>query len=88
MKTNLPYQITSIQEAKDFLTELHHNGEAFHPEDDALDIVWRGDDPETWELYRLNALMKDIYNLEGNEDPQNMIFDPCGFLLDLDNNEL
>lgn len=38
MKTNLPAAITTIDEAKAFLTELHANGESYHPEDDAHDV--------------------------------------------------
>lgn len=40
MKTTLPTAINTIEEAKTFLTELNTNGEAYHPEDDAHDIIW------------------------------------------------
>jgi hypothetical protein len=89
MKTPLPTDIKTIEQAKEFLSALHGNGETFHPEDDAFDILWNmpeQDMPTMAECERLNKLMDEIYNLEGNNDPQNMVFDPCGYLLDLDKN--
>jgi len=87
MKTNLPNRITTVEEAKAFLTELHKNDESFHPEDNAHDIEWETSNPTSEERDKLNALMSDIYELEGNEDSQNMIFDPCEFLLNLINQD-
>ncbi len=81
MKTVLPVSINSVEEAKAFLTELHKNNETFHPEDDAHDLS--GDLFTSDEADQLNKLMEDIYNLPGNESVQTMVFDPCGFLLDL-----
>lgn len=85
MKTKLPESITTVEQAKEFLTELHRNGEQFHPEDDAHDIHWNsGIKPTEAQRDRLNKLMADIYRLPGNDmSPQNMVFDPCGFLLKL-----
>jgi hypothetical protein len=74
MKTILPTTIKTIQQAKEFLTELYHNEESFHPEDDAFDIVWSQDEPSERDKHRLNSLMEDIYELEMN---------PCEFLLNL-----
>ncbi len=86
MKTNLPNGIGTIDQAKAFLTELHRNGESFHPEDDATDILWTCDEPTLAEQESLNALMHDIYHLPGNDGSHvNMVFDPCEFLLELDN---
>lgn len=89
MKTNLPEAITTVQEAVVFLRELHNNGEAFHPEDDATDVVWNTplyQHPGREECKQLNKLMADIYNLPGNDgshsDP--LAFDPCGYLLDIE----
>ena len=82
MKTILPTGITTIEEAKRLLTDLLNNGESFHPEDDASDLV--GDPFTAEEATQLNKLMEDIYNLKGNESHHKMIFDPCGFLLELD----
>ncbi|HEY9361623.1 MAG TPA: hypothetical protein VIQ00_00075 [Chitinophagaceae bacterium] len=80
MKTVLPEKITTIAEAKSFLTDLFNNNEGYHPEDDAKDIFTNDVD----EAEKLNGLMQDIYNLEGNQNyPKNMVFDPCKFLLDL-----
>lgn len=45
MNTNLPSQITSIQEAKAFLSGLHSNGESYHPEDSALSNNWGCEEP-------------------------------------------
>lgn len=83
MRTKLPLSINTVEEAKAFLHELHSNGEAYHPEDDAHDIVW-GSCPEATEeeCDRLNKLMRDIYD---NIDFYETGFDPCGYLLDLQN---
>lgn len=74
MKTQLPNEIKTIEDAKAFLTDLHTNNETFHPEDDATDIDWQTCIVSDVEAIQLNKLMADIYNLaEG--------FDPCEFLL-------
>jgi hypothetical protein len=90
MKTNLPSEITSIEEAKKFLSELHANGESFHPEDNAHDIDWDLPDeqkPDYMQSRQLNKLMFDIYNLPGNDRSHvNLAFDPCDYLLWLDVN--
>jgi len=39
MKTTLPDSITTIDEAKKFLTDLHKNGESYNPEDNAKDCL-------------------------------------------------
>lgn len=87
MKTALPDKISTIEEAKSFLTELYNNNEQFHPEDDAHDIVWQSASPTPEQCDQLNKMMEDIYAL-----PENMygrkyvdvVFDPCEFLLNLD----
>ncbi len=75
MKTFLPEQITTEQQAREFLSELASNNEDFHPEDDAHTILWNVSPAPTFdEREKLNKLMQDIYtNLPG--------FDPCEFLL-------
>ncbi len=80
MRTHLPEAITSVEEAKAFLQALCTNNEAFHPEDDAHDIVW-GSCPHATEeeCDLLNKLMGDIYDLP--DVPEK--FDPCGFLIDI-----
>lgn len=94
MKTKLPESITTVDEAKAFIKELYDNGEAFHPEDDATDIIWdlpSNQVPTLEECVKLNELMTAIYALpecklkhrQPNSIPY-MDFDPCGYLSDLD----
>jgi hypothetical protein len=80
MKTKLPESITTIEEAKLLLRDLHSNGESFHPEDSAHDIIWSTAEPTEEEKDQLDKLMSEIYNLPEVPDS----FDPCGFLIDLD----
>lgn len=61
MKTNLPLIITTVAEAKAFLTELHSNGEAYHFEDDHTQLV--GDPFTLSEGLHLNSLMGNIYDI-------------------------
>ena len=75
MKTNLPSAINTIEEAETFLRVLHENGEAFHPDDNAHDIVWCTSAPSRKELEQLNKLMSDISRLKD--------FDEYEFLLNL-----
>lgn len=77
MKTVLPVAITTIEQAKAYLTDLYNNGEAYHPEDNAHSIAWSLPvQPTTDEREQLNKLMNDIYALKR--------IDPCEFILDLD----
>lgn len=79
MKTQLPESINTLEEAKNFLQLLHANGESFHPEDSAHDIVWDiPEPPNKHECDQLNALMDQVYYFFNEET-----FDPCGYLLDL-----
>lgn len=74
MNTIIPQKIETIQEAESFLSALLGNGEEFHPEDDAHDIVWHTTEPPTpEECDELNRAMEQIYSLPG--------FDPCEFIL-------
>lgn len=84
MKTTLPASITSIDEAKQFLTDLHNNNESFHPEDDAFDIYWQTTEVSDEEKELLNKLMNDIYSLPeawSRTNPDGWC--PCGYLNDL-----
>ncbi len=82
MKTKLPVAITTVDEAKAFLSELYKNDESYHPEDDANDIEWDGDNPPTkQECDQMNKLMDDIYSLKGQEGNLAKVFCPCEFLL-------
>jgi len=81
-KTKLPESITTIEEAEEFLTELHENGECFNPDDAAQDIVWalpKEQHPTKAECMKLNMLMNEILNLDD--------FDPYQYILDLDEEE-
>lgn len=71
MKTILSQAITSVQEAENFLTTLYNNGESFHPEDDAHDVIFPGTQPYIAECDKLNSLMEQCFALD---------FDPCEFL--------
>lgn len=81
MKTKLPTEIKSIDEAKKFLSDLYVNGEVYHPEDDAHDIVWNflpeSDVPTGEECDRLNKLMGQVYGIG---------LDPCEFVNELNSN--
>jgi hypothetical protein len=82
MKTQLPTSIKTVEEAKQFLFDLHNNDESFHPEDDANEVVWVTCNPTAEEKTQLNKLMDEVfYLMEMSED---VCFDPCGYLLDLD----
>ena len=63
MKTTLPSKITTVEEAKAFLTDLFNNHESYNPIDDAHDIDWTTCEPTTEEKDILNDLMHDIYEL-------------------------
>jgi len=85
MKIVLPQSITTVEEAKVFLTELQKNNEAFHPEHSALDVDWTFNITAE-EMMQLDKLMEDIYNLPGNDGRHvDLVFDPCEFLNDLYN---
>jgi hypothetical protein len=78
MKTTLPSKITTVEEAKEFLTALFDNNESYHPEDDAHDIDWTTCEPTEEEKEQLNKLMGNMYGLNGEP-----FFDPCAFLWDM-----
>ncbi len=79
MKTTLPKKIETVEEAQNFLLALRANGESYHPEDDAAQIVngKTGKDMFTKaEAKKVNTLMAQVHALKG--------FDPCQLLLDAD----
>lgn len=83
MTTLLPESIATIEQAQKFLTDLYNNGESYHPEDSAHDLV--NDLFTPAECDKLDLLFIDIYNLNGNNgNHANPVFDPCEFLIDLD----
>lgn len=75
MKTILPDSISTIEEAKKLLLDLHNNGEAFHPEDDATQMC--GNIFTHEEGTKLNKLMDDIYNLPGNDGKHDNSIEFC-----------
>lgn len=77
MKTKLPNNIKTIDQAKTFLQELVENGESYHPEDSALMIIGPGFHATTQEREQLDNLMRDIYTLPGK-------FDPCEYIMSID----
>lgn len=84
MKTNLERQINTVEDAEAFLSELHENGESFHPEDSAFDISWSlpaDQVPSADECRKLNELMAAVFDLEDG------VFDACEYLLSLDADE-
>lgn len=85
MKTILPESITTVEQAKKFLSDLNLNGELYHPEGDAHEVHWATATPTPEECDKLNSLMNDIYNLPGNDGRHcgEMIFDPCEYCLSL-----
>lgn len=80
MKTELPKELKTIEEATKFLHDLTDNGEAYHPEDSAHNIIWNlEEEPTEEECDHLNKLMDDIYDLEW------IGTDPCGIIMDRTN---
>lgn len=77
MRTKLFRSIDNEQEARQFLKELFDNGESYHPEDDARDIIFPEVNPTYDERNKLNSLMAQSYNLLSDT------FDPAGYLLAL-----
>lgn len=77
MKTNLNRFITSKEEAKAYLSDLHSNGEAYHPDDSADSVEWLKIAPNANECVKMDALM----------DACRDFLDPCEELLALEHKE-
>jgi hypothetical protein len=74
MKTNLPEDVLTVDDAKTFLLELISNNEVFHPDDDPADIVWGDCEPPLPSQYeQLSKLMYQCCNLPS--------FDAYGYIL-------
>lgn len=77
MKTNLEINIKTSKDAEAFITELCNNNEAYHPEDDALEIIFSDlpveQQPTEKERKKLNDLMDKVYEVAD--------FDPCELIL-------
>lgn len=70
MKTKLPNYISTLDEAKVYLEELCKNGEAYHPDDDATQIVWdKGiKEPTMDEAIKMNSLMDQVWDVALSND--------------------
>ncbi len=77
MLTTLPATIATIDEAKQFLNELHMNGETWHFEDDARDVIWTTSSPTETEAMQLNVLAANMLCLPD--------FCPFDYIIQLDN---
>lgn len=67
MKTTLPTEIKTIEQAKDLLRQLHLNNESYHPDDSAETIIRGGDDERVFtdqEAEQLNKLMNEIFTID------------------------
>ena len=75
MKTRIPQSIRSEETAKRFIDKLVKNGEVFHFEDDAFDIVdAKGEYVfNENEARRMNLAISKMYDIEG--------FDPCEYFI-------
>ena len=68
MKTDLKRTIKSEADVKEYLSELFANGEMYHLEDCASEVVWQsGEHPTNEEILRLNGLACKCF--EYMEDP-------------------
>lgn len=76
LKTKLPDTIASFDQAKQYLTDLHNNGEAYHPEDSAGDCL---EGISEADAAHMDTLMIRVYIHFTDAKA-----DPCKFLLDLD----
>ena len=85
MKTIVPLEIKTKEEAASFLIDLYKNDELYHPESDAEDIVMVDRDNflsnvtesrlfNDVEAKKLNRAMDQIYKV---------MHDPCGFILEV-----
>jgi ADP-dependent phosphofructokinase/glucokinase len=75
LKTNLPEQINSIEDAKKYLTDLYNNGEIYHPDDEVADCL----DVDFATGEKMDKLMDRIFELSKGTD-----FDVYFFILRLD----
>jgi hypothetical protein len=84
MKTNLTRTIETVEQAEEFLTQLHENGEMIDPNDNPHTIEWslpKDQQPTPAECDQLRALMVSCLNFDLSE------FDAYQFIIDLDEEE-
>lgn len=73
MTTNLDRTISNTEDAQAFLQDLMNNGEIWHPDDNAHDVIWMIKEPPTHtEMDKLNELMHDVHKYI-NDPPQYVI---------------
>lgn len=78
MKTILPDAITCEYAAKYFIDQLYENGELFHLEDDAKDIIASSTGARLFtdeEATKINSLLDQLYEV--------CEFDPMAYILDM-----
>jgi hypothetical protein len=66
MTTKLPTQLTNESEVVNFITDLYNNGEFFHLDDDAKDIINNKTNQRLFtddEADKLNELMEQAFNV-------------------------
>ena len=84
MRTELPTEIKTIEDAKQFLSSLHSNGEAYHPDDNPEDCFSVDSEADAKWCKQVGKLMEQIYDLPGNIGKYpNLEFDPCEYLMEL-----
>lgn len=76
LKTTLPDSITTLDQAKAYLTNLYNNGESYHPDDDSKDCL-NGISEQDGK--HMNMLMDQVFELFTANG-----LDVYMFLLDLD----
>lgn len=78
MKTNIETRIENLQAAKDYLTQLHVNFEAYHPDSPATDVEFRTKVSKR-DCVKLDARMGECFEMFNNADE-----DIYGFCLELE----
>lgn len=74
LNTTLPDSISTIQEAKQYLTDLFNNGEHYHPEDRAADCL---EGIHEQDAHHMDFLMDEVYTYftANNECPSKFLLD-------------
>lgn len=79
MKTTIPAEIKTYDQAYAFLKELHNNGEIFHPDDDPSSVGYRNETGDWITLFKpdeaalVNKAMNECFNV--NADPSAIAMD-------------
>jgi hypothetical protein len=77
MRPQFTTQITSLEEAREFLTYLHEQGLSYHPDDQASDCIGHLVTPQ--EAEEIEARMEEVHDQAWPEGE-----DPCSHILNLD----